>query len=680
MSRLSARWGSLSQRAKVAVAAGAAVAVVAVIGIVVMVLPGSRVSLETDSAVTETIGSEGGSITATSNSGVTYEFVVSPLTLESDVEITVTPITAIEGLPFSGGLIGGVDFKPSGLELGPGATLTIKPVDEITLEPAQRLVGFTTDDAGNDLAVQPAAPVGDDFAIFIEHFTTGGLGLAEVSDLTTAPRAALAESIHVGRLRDLLLASFGTDQQIFDEYIAIFREWRAEIEPLINQAQTGTDAKVALELFLAWEETLTSYEDAALSAALEPDLDELASSTEEALQRGIDDLNATCIEIRSLLHARNVLFLQQYAEVFSPSLTGIGSGLSQQAVLATLCIGVVQSFARLPDPFEPNESVALDLTYGVKFGTDTTLDGAFFDVTLTVSGAFNDGTSVIQTNAGGQLPQTLIATDTTPITIEIKACLAPTQLNASTPLIGLGVVCHFSTLTTSPQGGEAQLEELERESELDIRAGEDTTDRDDEFRDFFDIGTFSTGQLNVTSNGQGLASASGGQTSSVTEGANGGLEVEFSATVQVRAGNNLPIAGDAHGVSSIQVDFTVVDNPVNFTISGTSQLGGSTTESFHRAVQVHLSGTDFAFVEFCNEQECPGPTGTLTFSGVLEPGSYRLEAEAFASVRPHRDGPAQLDANASLSFTFTITGAASAASGTDASLLASARHAYAERW
>ena len=667
VSRLSALWGSLDRRARVGAAAVAVVAVVGVAAVVVLAGPGSGVKLESGSAATRTIGSEGGSVTATSTAGVTYEFVVPQLILESDVEITITPVTGIEGLPFADGLIGGVEFQPAGLRLGPGTQLIIKPADTVPEPgPTQQIVGFTTDDAGSDLAVQPATPVDGGFAIRIEHFSTGGLALAEVSDLTTLPVNPNG-STQLRRLYELLTASMSTDP--LNDLVAVFRAWRAEIEPLINQAQTGTDAKIAIDLFLDWEEILTSYDDPALNEALAPDLAALATATQLAMKRGIDSLNAECISLRSLLFARNVLYLQQYAEVFSPSLTGSGSGLSQPDVLASLCIAPMQSFVRLPDPFTPNESVALDLTYGVKFGSDTELDGAFFDVTLTVSGAFNDGTQTIQTNAGGQLPQTLIATDTTPITIEIRACLAPTQNNANTPLIVLGDVCHVSTLTSRPQGGAAQIEEVLRESEVLSEAGEDTTDGVNDEAFFTDLGNFSSGTLSGTSE-HGRGSASADQTSSVTVSGNGSLDVSFSGSAQTSARNDLPLAGDGEGTSSIEVDFTVVDNPVNFTISGQSQLSGSVPGDSFRSATLFVG--EFQFVDACSESECTGPRGTLNFNGVLQPGRYRLEGGVYASAGPHRDDGAEMVSNASLSFTFTITGAASAASGADGAAYVSA--------
>jgi hypothetical protein len=128
-------------------------------------------------------------------------------------------------------------------------------------------------------------------------------------------------------------------------------------------------------------------------------------------------------------------------------------------------------------------------------------------------------------------------------------------------------------------------------------------------------------------------------------GANGSLVVEFSASVRASAQNDLPIAGDADGTSSIQVDFTVVDNPVGFTISGESLITGSGQGTFHRAVQVSVSGGDYAFVDVCSEQECAGPTGTLDAGGVLPPGSYRLEA-VVRQRGPDRDGSVRLESNA----------------------------------
>jgi hypothetical protein len=421
--------------------------------------PGPPVTLETATAATRTIGAAGGTISATSADGVTYDFIVPALALDDDISITMTPIASIRALPFSRGLVGGVEFQPSGLTFGPGARLVIKPPAAIpALGPNDRLIGFTYEGDLDSLRAQPAVSAPGGFAITIEHFSGGGLAVGNVSDLSALPLipAGSVQQQRTGQLAPLVLP------QDLSAAVAIFKAWRTQIEVTIGQAQTGVEAKIAVDLFVGWKNTLSSYsanfgtEGAALTAALAADQTALVTATQLAIKRGIAALNQQCLQLRSLLFAHNVLYLRGYADIFSSGLlTGIGSGLTETAQLATLCILPIQSFAQFPDPFQRNTNAALDLTYGVKFGSAPALDGAFFDVTLTVSGAASNGTSTIQTDAAGRIVQTQISAGTTPITLQVKSCLARSQLNSTADLRFLQDVCHFSTITANPQAALA---------------------------------------------------------------------------------------------------------------------------------------------------------------------------------------------------------------------------------
>ncbi len=416
--------------------------------------PGPRVTLEPASATTRTIGTTGGTITATSVAGVTYDFVVPALALDRDVQITMTPITGFRKLPFSRGLVGGVEFRPSGIAFGPGARLVIRaPAPIPPLAATERLVGFTFEDGGESLRVQPVTAEGGGFAVAIEHFSGGGLAVGNTSNLATLP---LAPGGSIQQQRSAQLAGLVLPQDL-NAAAAVFQAWRTQIEPLIGLAQTGVEAKIATDLFLQWEMALRSFitgfgaSGTALTAALATDQTALVLATQLAIKRGIAALNQQCLQIRSLLDANNVLYLRGYAEALSSFLTGIGSGLTLTAQLATLCIQPIQSFSRFPNPFPPSSFAPLDLTYGVKFGTDPVLDGAFFDVTVTVTGAANNGVATTRTSGGGTLqPASQIATGTTPITIQVKSCLSPTQVIPSL-LTFLADVCHFSTITANPE-------------------------------------------------------------------------------------------------------------------------------------------------------------------------------------------------------------------------------------
>jgi hypothetical protein len=208
------------------------------------------------------------------------------------------------------------------------------------------------------------------------------------------------------------------------------------------------------------------------------------------------------------------------------------------------------------------------------------------------------------------------------------------------------------------------LEDVGRESEVEADANEDTTDSTEEFRDFTDLGMFNSGPVTTDSTPQSngdrpMATGSADQTSSVILNAGGGLTVQMTSSVSARARNDLPIAGAGTGSSTLQVDFTVVDNPVSFTISREGLLSGSASGEVDRSISVHVG--EFVFFQGCSTQLCEAPTGTLNFTGTLEPGRYRLQSSVFASAGSERNRRAQLESAASLTFTFTIPSPAAVA-------------------
>jgi hypothetical protein len=73
------------------------------------------VTLDAARAATATIGSEGGTIEASTASRGTIDLVIPAGALSGDQTITVTPVVALDGVSAGAGLVAGVDFQPSGL-------------------------------------------------------------------------------------------------------------------------------------------------------------------------------------------------------------------------------------------------------------------------------------------------------------------------------------------------------------------------------------------------------------------------------------------------------------------------------------------------------------------------------------------------------------------------------------
>ncbi|HSO11359.1 MAG TPA: hypothetical protein VLT51_03210, partial [Anaerolineales bacterium] len=124
--------------------------------------------------VTEVVSAtDGGEMSVTGSDGSRYTLSIPPDALSADTEISMTPISTISGLPFSGGLGGAVKLEPSGLGFFDFVTLTIEPANPIPLE-NQILFGF--EENGEDLHL--AIPGADYSKIQIRflHFSGAGVG------------------------------------------------------------------------------------------------------------------------------------------------------------------------------------------------------------------------------------------------------------------------------------------------------------------------------------------------------------------------------------------------------------------------------------------------------------------------------------------------------------------------
>jgi hypothetical protein len=110
-----------------------------------------KVTLDASHTATATIGAEGGTLRATAADGNTYELVIPPDALDFDETISMTPVSAVDGLPLSGGLAGAVTLEPAGIIFYEPATLLITPAAATSSELS---VGFAYDGLGEEFHLQ----------------------------------------------------------------------------------------------------------------------------------------------------------------------------------------------------------------------------------------------------------------------------------------------------------------------------------------------------------------------------------------------------------------------------------------------------------------------------------------------------------------------------------------------
>jgi hypothetical protein len=259
------------------------------------------VHLQGDRAVTQDVGTAGGTIEATAADGTVTTLVIPAGALPGPVDITLTPLSALDGLPFSGGLAGGVQMAPDGLQLLRPARLTIAPASP----PAGAVrLPFGYARAGESLHLLPE---GDD-GIEIDHFSGAGLASGTAED-RAAQRARVPEGAQAQR----------EQESVFDAGAAMAHAVFLSIEPRLVAGAADPDLAVAAVTdALQAEPLLLAHADDPLAAADEARLrQEVLAALLAAAQKSFD----ACVRQGSVDDARRLLmlaFLAQRAGVGLP--------------------------------------------------------------------------------------------------------------------------------------------------------------------------------------------------------------------------------------------------------------------------------------------------------------------------------------------------------------------------
>ena len=174
--------------------------------------------------------------------------------LASDQTITLTPVTAINGMPLSGGLSGAVHFEPDGLSLLEPATLDIlftSPVDTTDA------ISFQYIGNGSDCFLVPGTINGSTVSLAINHFSGAGKGRGNAADRAKASSyvPASAEDQFYQDLENLFSKTGKEGRSpTDDEYQVIAGKWHASIRMRLFGAATAADADFPCVVaeFLRW--------------------------------------------------------------------------------------------------------------------------------------------------------------------------------------------------------------------------------------------------------------------------------------------------------------------------------------------------------------------------------------------------------------------------------------------
>jgi len=176
-------------------------------------------------AASEVIPATGGALSVTTPDGSSVTLVIPPGALLADTAITMTPLAAVDGLPFSGGLVAGVQLEPEGLRLLETSQLVIEPARPV---PPELVSPFAYSGAGDDFRLHWSLPVPGVVLLPVFHFS--GYGVAwgpaferNASRPTASIQARLEQGIAV-IVSDLKAGRISTEaghaelQAIFEAY------------------------------------------------------------------------------------------------------------------------------------------------------------------------------------------------------------------------------------------------------------------------------------------------------------------------------------------------------------------------------------------------------------------------------------------------------------------------------
>ena len=229
------------------------------------------VTTEDASAVVGSIGPDGGQLSTTAADGTTYTLEIPPEALLFAEDISMTPVTEVDGLPgdIAPEHLVGVQLGPDGLELFPPATLTVRPTSPIPVAGVATM-SFKSDgtDAGLELFGQAAS----NLTIQVEHFS-GSVSfwpvnlewweLAErtrVQDFTEDQRQNLIALLDLEAQRQKFVRGEAdpTGLPLLELISGLEREWDENVfSPLRRMAPNGCRfADAALRAYVVWEQLL----------------------------------------------------------------------------------------------------------------------------------------------------------------------------------------------------------------------------------------------------------------------------------------------------------------------------------------------------------------------------------------------------------------------------------------
>lgn len=400
-------------------------------------VPG-RVHVDGSPGTSVWIGPAGGTLTAKTADGTSYQLVIPPLAVRDPTAIQMTPVASIDDLGLSAGLAGGVYLGPVGLQLDEPATLTI--TTSKAPPPGAHLVGFDVGDDGQT-ALVPATGGNGAISVLVFHFSTPGAGYGTSEDLQRfgpSPSNPLAADIRITHGISELLAedtpwSTGT---MTDAYAFIQLVWGGALQDELTNVTGDVNLLVALADWRQFVFLMNLYAHhgdaaAALADGLEApgpfppltDPSPFFNAGQSLVGRRIADAiqgnTVRCTQSHDLGALANIWFWAAIGDRFAP-MPGT-SWLESAKACADLDLPV----ANLPTSMGAGQTGTVSLQFAMAFGdgtkTNVDVEASLRGSGLTLGGS-GASTATAGVAAGTTLNEPVAAQASPPFGLLVHAC------------------------------------------------------------------------------------------------------------------------------------------------------------------------------------------------------------------------------------------------------------------
>lgn len=289
-----------------------------------------KVKLDDKSAASAVIAAAtGGTVSAKAADGTKFTLTIPKNALLDDVKITLTPVTGVDGLPFSGGLVGAVQMAPEGLRFFQPAILTIESPAPVSTTGFQT-VAFAYHAGGEGFYLNTSDAKTNSLTVEVWHFSGTGAAKGTDAEVQAAERRVPANAEdafrqrvreYLGRERQAQLLNGSGDPNFDKKMNGFMREaYTSFIAPQLPRALTDCEAaKSILSQAIGW---VRQVELMGSSDEFAPEIAKIWQTFDDALVNCYNKAYDKCVAETDLSQIAVMMGFLRQATLLSPSAGG----------------------------------------------------------------------------------------------------------------------------------------------------------------------------------------------------------------------------------------------------------------------------------------------------------------------------------------------------------------------